>query len=182
MTEKERKLASDNMNIVYKYIHNKNLPLDIWEDIFMLILCECATKYDENTNFAFSSYLWRALDNEYAWRMRSKYADKRTLNDGETMVYFDQPTWDEAFDIKDTEGENDENFTMVEYKDLLNHFERRLVGKEADVFDLYLKGYNSTEIRKELGFSRQRFNQLNNSIRTKWGIFNDGQRNQINRG
>lgn len=88
LSDEQRKLVEDNLNLVYFYIHRYKLPVDD-SDIGYIALCKAAKTYDESKGAKFSTYAMFCIQNAYRLNHRkSKYKENEltmpviTLPDG----------------------------------------------------------------------------------------------------
>ena len=166
MTEKQKQLATENHNLIYWYIHKKNLNVDVWYDIFAIALCKAVMGYDDSKNNKFSSYAVAVMENEYNMECRKSIAKRRTCDKLVSL--------DEAVQSNDTS--TGKNTTRHEYitngltawdevipyniSELLN--QRQLL-----VVKFRLLGYTQCEIADRLKCSQPQINRLLQQIRTK---------------
>lgn len=160
--ESKQKLIEDNMELVYSVI-TKEYPTFIRdEDIIqsgMLGLCKAADGWDESKS-KFSTYAWKAIRNEINRELSDRCKHQHVLS-------LDYPIKNEDGD-KSTFGDliedkKDIGFVEAEFD------ERCLSQREREVYELLKNGYDTVEIRKELGVSRQWVWSIIRKIKRKLG-------------
>lgn len=150
------------MNLVYSVIR-KEFPSFIGdEDIIqsgMLGLCRAANQWDESKS-KFSTYAWSAISNEIKmeFRSRSKHQEILSLDYIVTTSEGDKVPFGDVIP-----AEQDSTFTLAEFD------ERVLTPNEQAVFRLFRQGYNTDEVGKILGKSKQAIHQALRNIRRKRG-------------
>lgn len=85
MSEKARKLAEDNHNLIYSFIRKHKLNIDEWYGVLAESLCISATKFDESKGAAFSTYAYFLFEKKFAQCCRAKYNTKKTIPDNKLL-------------------------------------------------------------------------------------------------
>ena len=152
MTEEQKKLAEDNINLVYSFIYKNNIPRDDIDEYFVYY-CEAIILYDPNIS-AISTFIWLYLKNKYL-RYRKQQIESVLLDEETTIDYFnkaDSFSMEESFSFKE------------ELKEFLDTIREK---KKKIIFLLYLNGYNYAEIGKMMNHSRQNIQIIVSSILKK---------------
>ena len=55
MTDEQRQLAEDNINLVYRFMIDYHLNPDVYYDLLMIELCRAAMVYNKNSGNTFST-------------------------------------------------------------------------------------------------------------------------------
>lgn len=64
MSEEQQKLVTDNINLIFYYMHKHRLNLED-KDVGYIALCKAAKGYNPELKIAFSSYALRCIHNEF---------------------------------------------------------------------------------------------------------------------
>lgn len=172
LTNDERQFITDNFNLVYKYICDRNLDKDEWLGLLSEKFCHVVKNFKNDGN-KLSVYLYKVFDNTVSTQKRLNMSLKRTLPDGERFYALDDIDNRINFDggsIKNDElvGNCDDNIGFVFTNDCLIELYATLTKREKEVFILLFYGYNLSEIGELCGFSRERARALRSSIKRKW--------------
>ena len=174
MTEEEKKIVDDNIMLVYKYMHDKNINnkhfadyQDIESDL-LLTLCRCAMSYRGDNNSTFANYCYTAFGHTLWKRITYEQAQKRgydsitlSLNmdsDDGNYDYLEMYYADESLnpEVKYLSSEAKEEARQRAY-DLISHVRKQGDNREVlmDIIDKLLDGYRCAEIASIYGTSRQ---------------------------
>lgn len=172
LTNDERQFITDNFNLVYKYICDRNLDKDEWLGLLSEKFCHVVKNFKNDGN-KLSVYLYKVFDNTVSTQKRLNMSLKRTLPDGERFYALDDIDNRINFDggsIKNDElvGNCDDNIGFIFTNDCLTELYATLTKREKEVFILLFYGYNLSEIGKLCGFSKQRARALRSSMERKW--------------
>lgn len=77
LTETQRQLAGENHNLIYAFLHEKNLSIDDWYDTAAIGLCKAAGAYDPSRG-KFTTIAYRCMYHEVCKEMRMAGVQKRT--------------------------------------------------------------------------------------------------------
>ena len=167
MTEDQKKLVMDNMNLVH-YVMHKYFSWVYpgsydYEDLFQQgceQLCKCAINFDPQKGFSFATY---AINNVWGYinrYMRYDFNNRpgHRTRDNSRMEYLDvcsgnveienskDRSRSELLDMIPDAGSTD-NFDIFELKELFRMaFEKASPRYGVDILDLSLLGYNQDEI------------------------------------
>lgn len=172
LSDEQRKLVEDNMNLVFYVIHRYNLSLNE-QDLGFIGLCKAANTFDASKGLKFSTYAVRVIINEILYGLRSekKYQDNTIpIN---TKVY---PTEDASITIEDTVEDPlsiDGIMTLSELNKNVLEFISNLSEEDKIVY-LGVIFYNKTqkEISRKLNLSQacisRRLNKLRKEFKDKY--------------
>ena len=135
LTDEQKLLVEQNHDLIYWFINKKGLPLNEYYDLFAIVLCETAMKYDPSKG-KFSTLFTLKANNRFINEYRKKTRLKSIPEEVELLDYM-------------VEGET--------YEELELAFE----AMKVDVPDEYHKlmemrfhGYTRQEIHDELGIGK----------------------------
>lgn len=162
MTDEQRKLAEDNIKLVYQIISKYYRSYLGDEDIVqcgMIGLCQAATSWDKSKG-AFATLAGTCICNQIKeeFRKRQKRIDAISL---------DTPVGDEDSTLEDF-IESDEEFDLDITDVTTDRFLDKLTKKERMVCDLKLQGYSIREIAKTMGVSHNTIHWYLKMIRRKY--------------
>lgn len=176
LTEKEQKFAEKNHNLIYYYLHSRNLNYEEFYDIVAIGLCKAAKSYDTSKGYSFSAYACRCMYNEvgnYLAKERRRFGLKDT-----SLLSLDDtiPNRDEDKDsqvINTIESILYQPESEIEAKMMKETLDTILTDQERQVLHYRLEAYNQSEIGRRMNLSRQRVNSLMGQIKKKWiSIYN----------
>ena len=77
MNEDQKKLAEDNIKLVYYFLYNHCLSIDEFSDILMIELCKAAMYYDPELGpGSFSTFAYKCFIN----RIRNEFKSRKTTS------------------------------------------------------------------------------------------------------
>lgn len=171
MTEKQRKLVSDNHNLIYGFLHEYGFDREDFYDLAAIGLCKAAMKYDE-TKGVFSKFAYihmlREIDHYFTIQNYKKRIPESLI------THYNKK-------IRDDSDEEIENF--INYKIYREQFEddlvfelcvekvkERMSDRDKLIFDMLIDGYTTREIGKAAGCSSV---SVTNIRRRMCGLFNE---------
>lgn len=150
MTEKQKKLAEDNHNLIYSLLHRMNLNIDDHYGTAAIGLCEAAMAYDSDRGTKFATLAYRCMRNRLSQDHRKASMKKRTG----TVVQLD---W--AIDENGTAPlgtvparENTEIQAMA--RDTLRQLFSDPDPRNRKIYYLLGRGYNQQEVAARVNISQ----------------------------
>lgn len=167
MTEEEKKLVTDNINLVYWFMHKYNLPIDEWEDILFEKTCIAAMNYDPSV-FKFSTYLTKLLYNEMLMKIRTENAKKRFCED---VFSFDEKIKNKKsqnFTLADITSSKDDQIALLITDMAFRHEIEFLSEKERQILFMKMDGKTQREIGKCFNLSQVQVSRILTKIRRRF--------------
>lgn len=164
MTAEQRKLAEDNMNLVYYTIAKEYPTYKFDEDIRqtgLLGLCKAAMKWDE-TKGAFSTFACQCIHNEIRKEFRSRQKQVETIS---LETKLETVSTDDTLTLEDVIDSGEET-DITEYT--VEAFLKTLNSKERVIYDLKARGYKIKEIVDVTGYSMSHVRWILQTIRRKY--------------
>ena len=156
MNDEQRKLAEDNMKLVYHVIA-RDYPTFVGdEDIIqsaMLGLCRATMRWNESKG-AFSTYACVCIKSAICQELRSRQPHS-------DVISLDTPV-SENLTLEDTLAGED-GVDVVDYS-----FMRELNDDELFVFDLKSKGYEIEDIQRITGYDSRKIRKILRMVRAKY--------------
>lgn len=155
MAERDKKLAEENLALVYAYCRDHNLPLDPWASILSLRMCEVLPSYDESKG-KLSTYLYLAFMHKVEMVHRKENAKRRIPKE---LMYSlaDKTSATTELTLQDQLPDNTigrvENTILI--SEILKWCRDNLTQEEYNIYILYLEGYTQFDIVEKLGISSQ---------------------------
>ena len=157
LTDEQRRLAEDNHNLIYRYMHSKKLDIDEWYDILAVGFCKAVATYDPKKGYSLSTYAYRCMDNSYKHELRMRFAGSRVPES--LIISTETPVASPIADlseittvlgmlssIDDVEGE-------AVLNDLVDQFYTICTETEKKVFSKLLVGDKMKDIVESVGCS-----------------------------
>lgn len=154
LNDKQRKLVEDNHNIIYHYLHSRNLSLDDVEDWYGLAaigLCKAALAYDETRNVKFSTLAYicihrtimRAIDKDRS-RIHCSHSLDEPFNEEKNLFLGDT--------IPDKFSPSEEQFIINR---AIEESTNELNDRDKMIIDCITnKGMKQVEVAQKLGLTR----------------------------
>lgn len=159
LNETQRIFADKNHNLVYKFLHEKNLPASEYYDIVIFGYLRAVQRYLTDPNLAgysFSTVAWRAMEGEVVNAHRT---DKRRFR----VIRFVRPrqsytghlTWRSTPTVTDEEALRESEVAL-----LLHALAKRVTPQQMEIIRLRTKGYQTNEIAQMQNTSLYHVNTL----------------------
>ncbi len=173
LTEKQRKLITDNHNLIYRYMHDKNIDEEYYGE-FAEKLCRNIHLYDANRG-KISTFIYLVCDAQRKNILKHKYSACRYIPK-EKQVFLDAVVSaggdrGHSQSMQDILGFDDDGYNNVDEEDIIAKIRTELKLRYPDdtitdgVLNYILKGYNHREVGDIYGLSRQAINVRVQKIR-----------------
>ena len=164
LNETQRIFADKNHNLVYKFLHEKNLTASEYYDIVIFGYLRAVQRYLTDPNLAgysFATVAWRAMEGEVANTHRT---DKRRFR----VIRFVRPRQSYAGHLtrRSTPIVTDEEALRESEVALLLHaLAKRVTPQQMEIIRLRTKGYQTNEIAQMQNTSLYHVNTLLDNAR-----------------
>lgn len=157
MTDKQRELAKQNHNLIYDFIHKRNLDVEEYYGIVAIGLCKAAMNYSSEKS-AFSTLAYQCMENEVKGYWALITAEKRIPEEqivsteallGEDRLYYDKY--------------NDN----INYSFLLS----LLTDRERTIVEYTVNGLTQKQIADKLDITQQSVSLIIKNIRDRLRAF-----------
>lgn len=168
LTDSQRKLVEENLNLAYWYVNNKQpyIPLQMeYDDCIqeaLLSLCNAAVKYDSNSKFSFTTYAIRCISNKFAEHSRRSSRDIRKANSFPNRVFCPEELLNNIGDFGKT---SDVNFVELFERFLAKNPDMK---RMISVIIMRRDGMTLKEIGNELGCTSQNVSSMLKKFRCKF--------------
>lgn len=160
LTLEEQNFAVENHNLVYAFLHEKDLPEDTFYDVVIFGYMRAVQEYVFDLQvrvYAFSTIAWKRMENSVSNYCRYLASPVRSA----TMVSFFSPiaadadlTWEDILYRKD------ESALAFETRILMENLEKKLPKKEMKIIRMKVAGCKMHEIAKREHLTFQEINEL----------------------
>lgn len=152
-----KEFATQNHNLIYKFLKSKNLNIDDWYDVAAIGFMHAVNNYNCNIS-SFSTFAYRCMMNEIKMEKRKFMTEKR-IGDN-ILVYYDTPVVGHDF-MEDTTIQNFiEDFNSKDFeneialREILKKIYNNFSFKHKSIIYLNLKGYNQREIAEKVNLTQ----------------------------
>lgn len=171
MSDNQKKLAEDNIKLVYYYLYNNNLSMDEYSDILMIELCKAAMSYDPELGsfitFAFSCFRNRLLVEFKHRNSASSRINYLPIASLDNDVFVENNEDDEFHNIVAVNSYS--AFDIVSGKEFVGRiYECCWDDRSRNIVDLVILLDSQSLVAKELGCSRQNVNQTLVKLRKRY--------------
>ena len=160
LTLEEQLYATQNHNLVYAFLQEKDLPEDVFYDVAIFGYMRAVQKYVSGTRlrvYAFSTIAWKCMENSVSNYYRYLSAPIRSA----TIVSLFSPISVEAdLTWEDTLSRKDDQMAEFETRILLHELAKKLPEQEMKIICLKLAGCKMHEIAKQEHLTFQEINEL----------------------
>lgn len=165
MTESQKRLAEKNHNLIYSFMSKNRIPMDDY-DVYALAYINAVMKYEEG-NAAFSTYVWKALNNTRQNVIRDNKCAKRNAVVLSLDKEYDNGT--DTFTLAETiEDSSSREISDIELSRMIEDFTDMLNENERRIFRMRYNNKTVKDIAASMGISRQRVNVIEQKIREKF--------------
>lgn len=165
MTPEQQKLVTDNHNLIYSFLHSKNLSIEEWYDAAAIGLCKAAIGFKEEKS-CFSTYAYLCMNCTIGIIKRTERASK-TIPEA-CLVYYDSnfQSGEETqiatiLDVipggENTEDQAISNFTFEQ-------IEEDMKENEKQIMELFSAGYKQMEIAAIMNCSQPQVSRIKAKI------------------
>lgn len=146
MTEKQKKLVSDNHGLIYMFLQEQNLPVEEYYDLAAIGLCKAAIEFNIGSS-DFPSFAWNYMNNAVTEEVeREKFPEQ-------SIVYIQE----------EEQKPNSELLAIPSNEDIVEHIVSRvtvcnfigtLKKREVQILCLLGKGMNQCKVGQIVGMSQ----------------------------
>lgn len=156
MTYEQKKLAEENIRLVYWFIHRRELSVDEYEGMLMETLCRAAIKFDPQKGFKFSSYALLSFSNCIKMHVRNRTATCRVpehlVQSGEEAVYRNSDgIATTLFDVIADKRDDVEDMLFLE---TVKEYVESLDKEDRMILCMKIEGMGQRDIAKRVGMSQ----------------------------
>ena len=145
LTETERKFAEENHNLIYEFLHQKELSIEEYYNIAVFGFLKSVQVYhrrkDLNGKYKFSVIAWKYMQSEIGNYIRMACSKKRTTTENILSLDADNEEKENIYNMiggKSVEADVMENFCMDCIMENLTEIQRKIIC-------LKMEGYSNTE-------------------------------------
>ena len=165
LNDTQRIFADKNHNLVYKFLHEKNLPASEYYDIVIFGYLRAVQRYLTDPNLAgysFSTVAWRAMEGEVVNTHRT---DKRRFSRDPLRPTPDSLTRGHLTRRPTPTVTDEESLRESEVALLLHALAKRVTPQQMEIIRLRTKGYQTNEIAQMQNTSLYHVNTLLDNAR-----------------
>lgn len=159
LTDAQRRLAEDNIRLVYKYMHRNQLDPDDWLDILLVDYVRAMPQFDPDKG-AFSTFAFTVLQNSHYIELRRR---RRQIDCDSLETPFSQHDGSELF-LKDTVADTSRVADETVFSFYLNEV---LTQEELWLLDQILSDVSQKDIAEKLAVRQPQVSRKLNAIRKK---------------
>lgn len=146
LTPEESAFAAEHHNLIYRYLHNKNLPEDDYYDVVVFGYLRGVQKHFRRKDlqqYAFTTLAWRAMDSCYINHVKSLLRPK---NDAQVLSL-------NAFKLEETIADTRDFLEETIQEMALDETLKRFEETEQNILRLLMAGYSENEICNRLNLN-----------------------------
>ena len=162
LTDEQRKLATENHNLIYWFASKKNVPIDDYYGVLAVGLCKAAMSFDSNRG-EFATIAYRCMSNELNTYWRS--VNSKSTIPQNIMFYYESPAGEKE-NYFEKIVDNDAYESMI-YDIMSKEFANSLTDKEKKIVDMLIEGLTRNEIADNFHCKSQNVSYYIKKIRNK---------------
>ena len=163
LTKEQRDFATKWHNLIYTYLHIKELPEEEYYDIvvfgFLRAVKEFLSKPDLQQKYSFSTIAWRKMECCLLNHFKSQYRQKRHA------YVVSLHSYDGAYTLEEVLSAPDKVMAQLETDLLLHYLAAMASRQQMAVVRMRSAGYNMREIAKKESIPMKRVRELLEEIR-----------------
>lgn len=162
LTEKQKRLAEANHNLVYEFLNANNLPESQYYDVVIFGFLCAAQEYCENPKlqrYSFSTLAWKRMHREFSNHIKyleRKKRDYPTISLSELIGNNDNTR-----NIEDIVAVENELFEDLKLNLLLHSLASEITQKQMRIIRMKLNGYRMHDIARE---EKMTFSDINGQL------------------
>lgn len=153
LTPEQQEFAEANHNLIYHYLHKRNLPIDEYYDLVAISYVKAVKAYfmkEELRKYSFSTIFDKAAHGRLGNDFRSHKRKGRVPSSA--LFSLDIPEIRSALEYDSIQAQGN-LWDSVEYQDLLNEICQYVTDRQRRILQMLLADYANTEIQKMIGIS-----------------------------
>lgn len=163
LTKEQRDFATKWHNLIYSYLHSKELPEEEYYDIvvfgFLRAVKEFLSKPDLQQKYSFSTIAWRKMECCLLNHFKSQYRQKRQA------YVVSLHSYDGPYTLEEVLPAPDKVMAQLETELLLHDLAALASRQQMAVVRMKSAGYNMREIAKKESIPMKRVRELLEEIR-----------------
>lgn len=164
LTLEQKKFASDHHDLVYKFLHDRHLPIDEFYDIVIFGYLNAVKSYLSKTDihtYTFATLGWKLMTQSLTDHYKEQRCQKR--NAEEFRLHAMSCTDDLPFE--DALPASDNYMQQLEFTLLLHDLAKRVSKQQMDIVRMRSSGYNLHDIAACQNTSTKRIRKLLEEVR-----------------
>lgn len=164
LTLEQKKFASDHHDLVYKFLHDRHLPIDEFYDIVIFGYLNAVKRYFSRTDlhvYTFATLSWKLMTQSLTDYYKEQLCQKR--NAEELSLHTLSCTDDLPFE--DALPASDNYMQQLEFTLLLHDLAKRVSKQQMDIVRMRSSGYNLQDIANRQNTSTKRIRKLLEEVR-----------------
>lgn len=162
-------LGEDNHNLIYWFLHKRNLNIEEWYDIIAIGYVKGLNSYNPNIGNTFATYVTKCMSMEYNMELRGRLSNKRAANTNCVSLNNNISNKEDGIiPFVDVLSE-DPDTTVVWVEEFL----QTLNPKERDIIQSLLGGYTKREPAIKYGCTPTWIGEIVRKVGRKyrkWGV------------
>lgn len=169
LSEEQQKLVEDNMNLVFYYLHKKNIPMDLC-DVGFISLCKAAKAYNKDSKFKFATFALKVIKNDYAMLIRNqeKVKFEQTQVSLHQVIYSSSDEDIYLIDTISSESKIDKDLILDELITNLRDYMGTLPLRDQIIISDYLADITQRETANKLNVSQAQVSRLRKKLFAKF--------------
>lgn len=169
LTPEQRIFATRNHDLVYKFLQEKNLPIDEYYDVVIFGYLNSIHRFYANPELArhtFGNIAWKGMQNSLYNYTRAKSRQKRNADicSIHSMLYPDSLSG--VLSLEETLPVCDDIMQQLEASLLLHDLSKRVSKQQMEIVRMRSHGYNLQDIATRQNTSTKRIRKLLEEVRS----------------
>lgn len=172
LTEEQKKLVSDNHNLIYKYAHKHNLSVEDYYDLLAIGLCKAAQIYNpDKGELSTIAFVYMRYELFAYWNKLKKEIPVNMLFSYDVCISDVSGDFEGDKDFINSICDDTPQIDMLISQYTVDTFILSLTDKEQFILKALLKGLYQEKIAETLNCTQQNVSYYINKIKKKWLSF-----------
>ena len=156
LTEEQKAFAEENHNLIYTFLHKRNLNRDEYYDVVVMGYLNAVANYDPSRGTTFSTYAFFCMNNSV--KMHYRAGVNKANKWGISFTGLEDPLFDgfTRGEVIPHPEDVESLFRYEEYIRAINSLSPRL----REIIMMRIEGFNQVEIAKKVGISQTQIGRL----------------------
>ena len=165
LSEEQKKLVEDNINLVFYYLHKKHISMDLC-DVGYISLCKAARSYKPNKGWAFTTYAMKVMANDYMMlnRNMNKVKFEQSILSLDTPISSDSEKDLYLIDTVRSNFSIEKELFMKDLYDNLNEFMSKLSYRQEVILQDFFNDVTQNETAAKIGYSQAQVSRVRKNL------------------
>lgn len=150
LTEEQKAFAEENHNLIYTFLHKRNLSFDEYYDVVVMGYLKAVANYDPSRGTTFSTYAFFCMNNSV--NMHYRDVVNKANKWGISFTGLEDPLFDN-FTVGEVVPHREDVESLFRYEEYIRAI-NSLPSQLREIIMMRIEGFSQAEIAKKVGLSQ----------------------------